>query len=67
MNLSTSLKYIRSNKFNLLGFGFAYNLVSFVPFLDWALAPISVAVGAVIADSELPEDLKSDSFQLNKL
>jgi CysZ protein len=67
MNLSTSLKYMRSNKFNLLGFGFAYNLVSFVPFLDWALAPISGAVGAVIADSELPEDLKSDSFQLNKL
>jgi len=53
MNISESIQYMRSNKFTLLGFGLAYNLVSFIPVLDWMLAPISAASGAVIADSEL--------------
>jgi CysZ protein len=65
MNISTSIRYMRSNKFTLLGFGLAYNLVSFIPMLDWMLAPISAATGAVIADSELPEKFNSDSFRLN--
>jgi CysZ protein len=65
MNISTSIRYMRSNKFTLLGFGLAYNLVSFIPMLDWILAPISAATGAVIADSELPEKFNSDSFRLN--
>jgi uncharacterized protein involved in cysteine biosynthesis len=56
---------MRSNKFTLLGFGLAYNLVSFIPMLDWMLAPISAATGAVIADLELPEKFNSDSFRLN--
>jgi uncharacterized protein involved in cysteine biosynthesis len=43
---------MRSNFSTLLGFGVAYNLVSFVPLLDWVLAPISAASGAVIADFE---------------
>jgi CysZ protein len=65
LNISKSVQYMRSNKFTLLGFGLAYNLVSFIPMLDWILAPISAASGAVIADSELPEDLKSDFFRPN--
>jgi CysZ protein len=64
MSISTSVKYMRSNKYTLLGFGFAYNLVSFFPILDWMLAPISAATGAVIADSELPENLRSDLFRV---
>jgi CysZ protein len=65
MNISKSVKYMRSNKFTLLGFGLAYNLVSFIPMLDWILAPISAATGAVIADTELPDGLSSNSFRLN--
>ena len=65
MSISKSIQYMRLNKYTLLGFGFAYNLVVFIPMLDWMLAPISAATGAVIADSELPENLKSDSFRLN--
>jgi CysZ protein len=65
MNISTSIRYMRSNKFTLLGFGLAYNLVSFIPMLDWMLAPISAATGAVIADLELPEKFNSDSFRLD--
>ncbi len=64
MNVSTSIRYMRSNKFTLLGFGLAYNLISFIPILDWVLAPISAATGAVIADSELPENLRSEAFHL---
>jgi hypothetical protein len=33
--------------------------------LDWMLAPISAATGAVIADLELPEKFNSDSFRLD--
>lgn len=62
MNISSSVRYMRSNKFTLLGFGFAYNLVAFIPMLDWVLAPISAATGAVIADLNLPNGLKSDAF-----
>lgn len=64
MNISNSVRYMRHNKFTLLGFGLAYNLVSFIPFLDWMLAPISAASGSVIADSELPNGFNSDSFLL---
>jgi len=64
MNISTSVQYMHTNKLTLLGFGFAYNLVAFIPLLDWILAPISAATGAVIADYELPENLRSDSFRL---
>jgi CysZ protein len=66
MNISNSTRYMRSNKFTLLGFGFAYNIVSIIPMLDWVLAPISAATGSVIADSELPENLRSDSLKYLK-
>jgi CysZ protein len=52
LGVNRSIRYMRSNFSTLLGFGVAYNLVSFVPFLDWVLAPISAASGAVIADFE---------------
>jgi hypothetical protein len=38
-----------------------------VPFLDWVLAPISAASGAVIADAELPDGKNSFSFKQNLL
>lgn len=66
LNISNSTRYMRSNKFTLLGFGFAYNIVSIIPMLDWVLAPISAATGSVIADSELPENLRSDSLKYLK-
>lgn len=52
LGVNKSIRYMHSNFSTLLGFGVAYNLVSFVPFLDWVLAPISAASGAVIADFE---------------
>jgi CysZ protein len=65
MNISKSIQYMRSNKNTLLGFGFAYNLVALIPFVNWIIAPISAASGAVIADKELPENLSSGSFKFN--
>ena len=65
MNISKSTQYMRSNKNTLLGFGFAYNLVALIPFVNWIIAPISAASGAVIADKELPENLSSGSFKFN--
>jgi CysZ protein len=67
LNISESIRYMRANSYTLLGFGVAYNLVSFVPFLDWVLAPISAASGAVIADAELPDGKNSFSFKQNLL
>jgi CysZ protein len=67
LNISESIRYMRANSYTLLGFGVAYNLVSLVPFLDWVLAPISAASGAVIADAELPDGKNSFSFKQNLL
>jgi CysZ protein len=67
LNISESIRYMRANSYTLLGFGVAYNIVSFVPFLDWVLAPISAASGAVIADAELPDGKNSFSFKQNLL
>jgi uncharacterized protein involved in cysteine biosynthesis len=44
---------MRSNKVLLIGFGVAYNIVAWIPLLDWVLAPISAASGAVIAELEV--------------
>jgi CysZ protein len=63
MNISQSIRYMRANFYTLMGFGIAYNIVSFVPFLDWVLAPISAASGAVIADAELPNGKSSFTFK----
>ncbi|MEY4572955.1 MAG: hypothetical protein RLZ10_2216 [Bacteroidota bacterium] len=62
MNIGQSIRYMRENKMTLLGFGVAYNIVSWMPLLDWVLAPISAAAGAVIADMELPKGKNSTSF-----
>lgn len=63
MDIGHSIRYMRENKMTLLGFGVAYNIVSWIPLLDWVLAPISAAAGAVIADKELPEGKSSMSFR----
>jgi len=63
MNISQSVRYMRTNYSTLLGFGVAYNLISMIPVLDWVLAPISGAAGAVIADKALPEGKSSISFR----
>jgi uncharacterized protein involved in cysteine biosynthesis len=54
---------MRANFYTLMGFGVAYNIVSFVPLLDWVLAPISAASGAVIVDVELPNEKNSFTFK----
>jgi CysZ protein len=62
MSVGKSVRYMRNNRFALLGFGFAYNLIAFIPFLDWVLAPIGASVGAVIADASFPEGRRADTF-----
>jgi uncharacterized protein involved in cysteine biosynthesis len=53
MSISESVKFMRSNKVLLIGFGVAYNIVAWIPLLDWVLAPISAASGAVIANLDV--------------
>lgn len=62
MGLNKSTRYMRSNKYTLLGFGVAYNLVALFPFFDWTIAPLSATSGAVLADLELPAGKNASSF-----
>ena len=62
MGVARSVRYMRANMSTLLGFGVAYNLISLFPLLDWMLAPISAASGAVVADTELPQGKSSATF-----
>jgi CysZ protein len=62
MNIGKSVRYMRANAMTLIGFGTAYNIVSWIPLLDWVLAPISATAGAVLADRDLPEGKNSTSF-----
>ncbi|NBP06000.1 MAG: hypothetical protein EBV15_07240 [Bacteroidetes bacterium] len=62
MGVSKSVMYMRANRTTLLGFGVAYNLIAFFPLLDWILAPISAASGAVLADHALPQGKSSATF-----
>jgi CysZ protein len=64
MGVSKSVRYMRANMSTLLGFGVAYNLIAWFPLLDWILAPISAASGAVLADTELPHGKSSATFML---
>jgi CysZ protein len=63
MGMSESVSYMRANMSTLLGFGVAYNLIAWFPLLDWMLAPISAASGAVIADVNLPAGKNSATFK----
>ena len=62
MGVSKSVRYMRSNMSTLLGFGVAYNIVAWFPLLDWVLAPLSAASGAVLADADLPAGKSSATF-----
>lgn len=62
INYSTTLRYMRKNKLTLIGFGFAYNLISFIPLADWLIAPIGAASGAVLTDIKLPVNQQSNYF-----
>ncbi len=62
INYSNTLRYMRKNKLTLIGFGFAYNLISFIPLADWLIAPIGAASGAVLADIKLPVNQQSNYF-----
>lgn len=62
MGVARSVRYMRANMPTLLGFGVAYNLTAWFPLLDWMLAPISAASGAVIADAQLPQGKSSATF-----
>jgi uncharacterized protein involved in cysteine biosynthesis len=63
LGVSASVRYMRANMATLLGFGVAYNFIAFFPLLDWTLAPISAASGAVIADANLPAGKSSATFK----
>jgi len=62
MGVSKSVRYMRSNMATLLGFGVAYNIVAWFPLLDWIIAPLSAASGAVLADADLPPGKSSATF-----
>jgi CysZ protein len=62
MGVSQSVRYMRSNMPTLLGFGVAYNIIAWFPLLDWVLAPLSAASGAVLADADLPSGKSSATF-----
>jgi CysZ protein len=55
LSIAEGVKFMRSNRNTLLGFGLAYNLTSVVPLLDWLVAPISGAVGASLAGTAMME------------
>ena len=62
LNYTNTLSYMGANKLTLIGFGFAYNLISFIPLADWIFAPIGAASGAVLADNKLPINQQSIFF-----
>lgn len=45
-----SIRTMRQHRGMLTGLGLAFNLVSLIPFADWAIAPVNGAVGAVLAE-----------------
>lgn len=49
MGLTQSVGFMKQNTWHLVGLGFAFNLISLVPILEWVMAPINGAVGAVLA------------------
>ncbi|MCC7298121.1 MAG: EI24 domain-containing protein [Bacteroidia bacterium] len=55
MNISDSVGYIRQNRNKVLGLGLGFNVMSFVPFADWVIAPINGAVGAVLCLEHEPD------------
>lgn len=62
MGVAKSVRFMRANMPVLLGFGVAYNLIALFPLLDWMLAPMSAASGAVLADTELSQGKSSATF-----
>lgn len=52
MGISQSVSFVRKNAWETMGLGFAFNLISFIPFLQWLVAPINGAVGAVLIVNE---------------
>jgi CysZ protein len=49
MNVNQSVRFMRGNKMLVLGLGFAFNLLSCIPFADWVIAPINGSVGATLS------------------
>jgi CysZ protein len=62
MNFSKRIQYMRINYLTLLGFGIAYNCISWIPFFNWVLVPLSAASGAVLADNNLPTGKSAATF-----
>lgn len=55
MNIRRSVAFMRSNRMQVLGLGFAFNLMAWVPFADWVIAPVNGAIGAVLSLKNQPE------------
>lgn len=49
LSVSASVKVMRQNRFQVIGLGLAYNLVSLIPLADWVVAPVNGAVGATLS------------------
>lgn len=56
MNISESVAYMRRNRLCVTGLGVGFNIISLVPVLDWVVAPINGAVGAVLCVYEGEEN-----------
>lgn len=56
LNISESVAYMRRNRWCVTGLGVGFNLISLIPILDWVVAPINGAVGAVLCVHEAAEN-----------
>lgn len=54
MSIGESVQFMRKNRMEVLGLGFAFNLMAWIPFADWVVAPINGTVGAVLSIPSLP-------------
>lgn len=61
LSMGQSIRFMRNNRLKVTGLGIAYNLVSFIPFADWVIAPVNGAVGAVLS-MDLNEKQTTDSI-----
>lgn len=66
MSVAASVQFMRRNMSLLTGFGFAYNLVSALPLLDWIVAPVGGAIGSSLAVCDMGE-LNSQNTDILKV
>jgi CysZ protein len=65
MGLRQSIAFMKQNRMMVTGLGFAFNLMAWIPFADWVLAPINGTVGAVISLKDSPDFAVSETTNTN--